>query len=315
MFRFSSLLFMHCACWLFMALAGFSAPALASDAPKAPPPKEKEPNYATEEGAKGRSGTVYKRVLKDQRGEPEPLPKVEPKPEEAKKDAKDAHGKPDDHGKADDHAPKKEEKHDDGHGAPAKEEKKKDAKKDDGHGGGHGGGHGAPKKEPPTVSNLYDPSVIKLDGNNRPLTPVVQKNSYADYFLCHKTISKKYQETILNEMNTFADRMNLPRAQDMPCMVKVTKPHTKFPGAVFIELYVDEKSAASCIRLNNCISTRLVMLYPKDKKAKTVQEIYRSYVLTDERKYKRSSFCVSPEGQLLGDKNCYVALHPDWLFN
>jgi len=304
MFRLSKFLFIHCFCWFFVALAGFSAPALASDAPK-PPPEEKKPNYAKEEGAIGRSGTVYKRILKDARGEPEPLPKEEPKPAESKKEAKDAHGK------ADEHAPKKEEAHDDGHGAPAKEEKKKDAKKDD----GHGGGHGAPKKEEPTVSTLYDPAVIKLDGNNRPLTPVVQKNSHADYFLCHKTVPKKYQEIILNEMNTFADRMNLPRAQDLPCMVKITKPQTKFPGAVFIEFYVDEKSAASCIRLNNCISTRLVMLYPKDKKAKTVQEIYRSYVLTDERKYKRSSFCVSPEGQLLGEKNCYVALHPDWLFN
>ena len=304
MFRLSRFLFIHCACWFFVALAGFSAPALASDSPK-PPPEEKKPNYAKEEGAIGRSGTVYKRILKDARGEPEPLPKEEPKPTETKKEAKDAHGK------ADEHAPKKEEAHDDGHGAPAKEEKKKDAKKDD----GHGGGHGTPKKEEPTVSTLYDPAVIKLDGNNRPLTPVVQKNSHADYFLCHKTLPKKYQEIILNEMNTFADRMNLPRAQDLPCMVKITKPQTKFPGAVFIEFYVDEKSAASCIRLNNCISTRLVMLYPKDKKAKTVQEIYRSYVLTDERKYKRSSFCVSPEGQLLGEKNCYVALHPDWLFN
>ena len=191
MSRLSRYFFIHCACCFFVALAGFSAPALASDAPK-PPPEEKKPNYAKEEGAIGRSGTVYKRILKDARGEPEPLPKEEPKPTEAKKEAKDAHGK------ADEHAPKKEEAHDDGHGAPAKEEKKKDAKKDD----GHGGGHGAPKKEEPTVSTLYDPAVIKLDGNNRPLTPVVQKNSHADYFLCHKTVPKKYQEIILNEMNT-----------------------------------------------------------------------------------------------------------------
>jgi hypothetical protein len=288
-----------------MALAGVHTTVLASDA-KAPPPKEKEPNYANEDGVTGRSGSVYKRVLKEARGEPEPIPKEEPKPVEAKKDAKDAHGKPDDH------APKKEEKHDDGHGAPpAKEEKKKEAKKDD----GHGGGHGAPKKAEPTVSALYDPAIIKLDANNRPLTPVIQSNSHADYFLCHKTLNKKYQEIILNEMNTFADRMNFPRAQDKPCMVKISKPNTKFPGSVFVEFYVDEKSAASCIRLNNCISARLVMLYPKDKKAKTVQDIYRSYVLTDDRKYKRSSFCVSPDGQYLGDKNCYVALHPDWLFN
>ena len=44
-------------------------------------------------------------------------------------------------------------------------------------------------------------------------------------------------------MNTFADRMNFPRAQEMPCMVKVSKANTKFPGAVFIEFYVDDKSA------------------------------------------------------------------------
>ena len=62
-----------------MALAGLSAPALASDAPK-PPPEEKKPNYAKEQGETGRSGTVYKRVLKDQLGEPAPLPKEEPKP-------------------------------------------------------------------------------------------------------------------------------------------------------------------------------------------------------------------------------------------
>ena len=324
MLRVACLPFFHAVCWLFIALAGLHAPAYASDA-KAPPPKEKEPNYANEEGVTGRSGNVYKRVLKEGRGEPEPVVKEEPKPVEAKKDA---HGKPDEHGKPDDHAPKKEEKHDDGHGAPKKEEKKddghgapakkeekKDAKKDDGHGGGHGGGHGAPKKAEPTVSALFDPAIIKLDGNNRPLTPLFQTNTHADYFLCHKTLNKKYQETILNEMNTFADRMNFPRAQNMPCMVKISKPNTKFPGAVFVEFYVDEKSAASCIRLNNCVSARLVMLYPKDKKAKTIQDIYRSYVLTDDRNYKRSSFCVSPDGQFLGEKNCYVALHPDWLFN
>jgi len=302
--RLTGHLFIRCACWFFMTLAGLSAPSFASDAPKAPP-KEKEPTYANEEGATGRSGNVYKRILKDPRGAPEPLTKEEPKPTETKKEDKEEKAK------AGDPAPKKEEKHDDGHGAPAKEEKKKDAKKDD----GHGGSNKAAKKEAPPLSNLYDPAVIKLDVNNRPLTPVVQKNEFADYFLCHKTVPPKYQEIILNEMNTFADRMNLPRAQDLPCMVKITKPNTKFPGAVFVEFYVDEKSAASCIRLNNCVSTRLVMLYPKDKKAKTVQEIYRSYVLTDDRKYKRSSFCVSPEGQLLGEKNCYVALHPDWLFN
>ncbi len=204
-------------------------------------------------------------------------------------------------------APLKTKKKDDGHGEPVKEEQKKNAGKD--------GGHAASKKVESTVSELYDPEVIKLDVNNRPHTPVIQSNSQADYFLCNKTVSNKYQEIIINEINTFADRMGLPRAQPLPCMVKISKPGTKFPGAIFVEFYVDEKAASSCIRLNNCISTRLVMLYPKNKKAKSVQEIYRSYVLTDERKYKRSSFCVSPEGQLLGDKNCYVALHPDWLFN
>ena len=57
------------------------------------------------------------------------------------------------------------------------------------------------------------------------------------------------------------------------------------------------------------------MLFPKDKTGVKSKDVYRSYVLTDERKYVRSSFCVSPDGKLLGEKNCYVALHPDWLFN
>jgi hypothetical protein len=57
------------------------------------------------------------------------------------------------------------------------------------------------------------------------------------------------------------------------------------------------------------------MLFPKDKTGLKSKDVYRSYVLTDEHKYLRSSFCVSPDGKLLGEKNCYVALHPDWLFN
>ena len=106
-----------------MTLAGFSAPSFASDAPKAPPPKEKEPTYANEEGATGRSGNVYKRVLKDPRGAPEPLPKEEPKPTETKKEAKDEKAK------ADDHAPKKEEKHDTDMAPLPKKKKRKTLKR------------------------------------------------------------------------------------------------------------------------------------------------------------------------------------------
>ena len=322
------------------------SPAFANDPPKKPAAKEEPPkpkfNYAEEEGEHGRSGYVYKHVVKPAFEEPKELPKAEPK--EAHKpepkdshEKKDDHGKPDDHGKKDDHgkpddhgkkddghgAPKKEEKKDDGHGAPPKkEEKKKDdshgaPKKDDGHGGGHGGGHGKEDKKPAVapVSAVYDPAIIKLDGNNRPHTPVMFTNKFADYFVCHKTIKDKYRETVLAEMNTFADRMGLPRAQDMPCMIKIAKPNTKFPGSVYIEFYTDVKAEKECIKLGECGSTRLMMLHPKDKTGIKSKDIYRSYVLTDEKKFRRANFCVSPDGQLLGEKHCYVVLNPDWLFN
>ena len=90
--RLTGHLFIRCACWFFMTLAGLSAPSFASDAPKAPP-KEKEPTYANEEGATGRSGNVYKRILKDPRGAPEPLTKEEPKPTETKKEDKEEKAK------------------------------------------------------------------------------------------------------------------------------------------------------------------------------------------------------------------------------
>jgi hypothetical protein len=313
-------------------------PALANDPPKKPAAKEEPPKpkfeYVEEEGELGRGGYIYKRVAKPKFEEPKEVPKAEPK-EAHKPEAKDEHGKKDDHGKPDDHgkkddghgAPKKEEKKDDGHGAPPKKEEKKkddghgdpkkDAKKDDGHGGGHGGGHGKEEKKPavPAVSAVYDSAVIKLDGNNRPLTPVMFTNKFADYFVCHKTIKNKYRETVLAEMNTFADRMGLPRAQDMPCMIKIAKPNTKFPGAVFIEFYVDDKAEKQCIKLGECGSTRLMMLFPKDKTGIKSKEIFRSYVLTDEKKFRRANFCVNPDGQLMGEKHCYVALNPDWLFN
>lgn len=300
-------------------LTGFSSPsALASDPPKKAakeePPKPKF-EYIEEEGELGRGGYIYKRVAKPKYEEPQEVPKAEPK-EPPKAPAKDDHGKPDPHAKKDDgHGdPKKEEKKkDDGHGDP-----KKDAKKGgDGHGGGHGDAHGKDKKKPapPSVSAVYDAAIIKLDGNNRPLTPVVFSNAYADYFVCHKTVKTKYRDTVLAEMNTFADRMGLPRAQEMPCMVKIAKPNTKFPGAVYIEFYVDDKAEKECIKRGECGPTRLMMLHPKDKTGIKSKDIYRSYVLTDEKKFRRANFCVSPEGQLLGEKNCYVALNPDWLFN
>jgi len=316
--------------------SGLSLPVLANDPPKKSAVKEEPPkpkfDYVDEEGEVGRSGYVYKHVAKPKFEEPKELPKGEAK-EAHKPEPKDEHGKAaDPHAKKDDghgEHKKEEKKKDDGHdahGEPKKEEKKKDdghgdpkkdAKKgDDGHGGGHGGGHGKEtKKVEPTVSTVYDSAVIKLDGANRPLTPVVQTNVYADYFLCRKTISTKYRDTILAEMNTFADRMGLPRAQELPCMIKVAKPNTKFPGAVFVEFYIDEKSALQCLRTSECGSTRLVMLYPKDKTGIKSKEIYRSYVLTDDKKFRRANFCVSPDGHLLGEKNCYVALNPDWLFN
>lgn len=280
-----------------------------------PAPSAPEVEYVKEEGIKGRSGYVYKRVAKPKFEEPQMVPKAPPKePEkpEPKEEHGGGHGAPAEEGHGE---PKKEEKKEEAHGEPKKEEKKKE----EGHGGGggHGGGHGGEEKKPeiPPVSDLYERSIIKLNGLNRPASEPVATNRYADYFACKKTLNDRYRERVLNEINTFADRMGLPRARNVPCMIKIAKPDTKFPGAVYIEFYVDEKTAVRCIRTGECGSTRLLMLHPKDKTGKTSKEIYRSYVLTDEKKYRRASFCVSPDGQFLGEKSCYVVLHPDWLFN
>lgn len=284
----------------------FGSSVWASDPPKKAEVKE-EPkiNYVEEAGELGRRGNVYKRVAKPKFEEPEVVPKA-PFPEPPEPTKKEDSGKKDG-GQGE---PKKDEKKDDGQGAAPKKDEKK---KDDGHGGGHG--KDAKKSEVPSYSAVYDSAVIKLDPNNRPFTPVVFTNTYADYFVCHKTIKAKYRDTVLAEMNTFADRMGLPRAQDMPCMIKVAKANTKFPGSVYIEFYVDEKAEKACIKKGECTSTRLMMLHPKDKTGKKSQELYRSYVLTDEKKFRRANYCVSPEGQLLGEKHCYVVLNPDWLFN
>jgi hypothetical protein len=292
-FSFSIILAISC------VLTGFtSSSALASDPPKkaaAEEPAKPKVEYVKEEGELGRGGYIYKRVAKPKFEEPQEVPKAEPK-EPPKPPEKEDKGKPDTKAKKEEVAdPKKDEKKkDDSHAAPKKEAK---------------------KPEPPPVSPVYDAAIIKLDGNNRPFTPVVFSNAYADYFVCHKTVKKKFRETVLAEMNTFADRMGLPRAQEMPCMVKIAKAGTKFPGAIFIEFYVDDKAEKECIKKGECGATRLMMLHPKDKTGIKSQEIFRSYVLTDEKKFRRANFCVSPEGRLLGEKNCYVALNPDWLFN
>jgi len=300
-------------------------PAAASDAKKEPPkPVEKEIKYVDEPGAEGRAGNIYKRVEHEKYDEPQLKAKEPPAP--PPKPAKDdGHGKKDDHGnkddghgappkkeeKKDDHGKKDDKKKDDGHGAPKKEEKKKDAHGKDAHGKD---AHGK-KPEPPSFSTLYDPKLIKLNGANRPFTEPTRSTKHADYFLCRGVLRDKFRETILAEMNTFADRMDLPRAMDVPCMVKVAKPNAKFPGAIYVEFYTDDKAALSCIKNGDCGATRLMMLFPKDKTGKKSKEIYRSYVLTDEKQYTRGAFCVSPDGQFLGEKNCYVALNPDWLFN
>lgn len=283
----------------------FVAPAMASD-PKKEPPKveEKEIKYVNEAGAEGRAGNVYKRVEREKYDEPQlkakepPAPPPKPEPKDAgKKDEKKEDKKKDD--KKDD---KKEEKKDD----KKKDDKKKDDKKKDAH---------DKKAEPPAMSALYDAKLIKLDPTNRPFTQPTRSTKHADYFLCRGILRDKFRQTILAEMNTFADRMDLPRAMEVPCMVKVAKPGTKFPGAIYVEFYTDDKAALACMRGGDCGATRLMMLFPKDKTGKKSKEIYRSYVLTDEQQYTRGAFCVSPDGQFLGEKNCYVALNPDWLFN
>jgi hypothetical protein len=297
---------------LLMSTGAGYTPAWANE-PKKPVVVEEEVKkfkYANESGETGRSGYVYKRALKSIEGEPQP--KIWEPAAEPQAAPKEAQGKGDGKAKSHDSSDKKVDKKDDGHGEPKKEQKKKDDKKS---GDAHGGGHGKAKAPEPMTSAVYDANVIKLDLTHRPFTNVVHSNTYADYFLCRKTITDKYRDTVLDEINTFADRMGLPRAQDTPCMVKVAKANTKLPGAIYLEFYVDESAAKACIKNGECGSTRLMMLFPKDKTGKSSQELYRSYVLTDERKFRRASFCVSPQGQLLGEKSCYVAVHPDWLFN
>ena len=273
-----------------------------------PPPKE--PTYIKEKGVEAR-GYTYKRVARDDKGEPEPVPKAPPPPKEDKPAEKKAEG----HGGG-------------GHGEEGKKDDKKKEKKEEkkdtkaeGHGGGGehgGGGHDskpAPAEKKIELSRLYPRSVIRLGLDNRPLTPVVHSNEYADYFLCRDTITDLYRDNLLDELNTFADEVGLARAQALPCMVKIAKPGTKVPGAVFVEFYVDEAAARACIRGGECAETRLVLLMPQNRSGKKPQDIYRSYTLTDGKKYKRADYCVSPRGQLLAKKNCYVHLHPDWLFN
>ena len=291
------------------AAAVASSPALASD-PKKEPPKveEKEIKYVNEGGVEGRAGNIYKRVEREKYDEPQPRPKEPPAPPPKPEPKDDGHGKKD--GKPE------EKKKDDGHGDAKKDDKKPDdKKKDDKKKDAHGKDSHAKKPEPPALSALYDAKQIKLNATNRPFTEPTRSTKHADYFLCRGVLRDKYRQTILDEMNTFADRMGLPRAMDVPCMVKVAKPNTKFPGAIYVEFYTDDKAALACLKGGDCGATRLVMLYPKDKTGKKSKEIYRSYVLTDEKQYTRGAFCVSPDGQFLGDKNCYVALNPDWLFN
>lgn len=289
-----------------------ATPVLASEAKKEPPKvEEKEVKYVNEPGEAGRAGQVYKRVEREKYDEPQFKPKEPPAPPPKPEPKDDGHGKKDDgHGK------KEEKKKDDDHGAPKKDEKKKDDKKKDAHGKDpHGKDAHAKKAEAPALSGLYDAKQIKLDAAHRPFTQPTRSTKHADYFLCRGILRDKFRQTILAEMNTFADRMGLPHAMEMPCMVKIAKPNAKFPNAIYVEFYTDDKAALACMRGGDCGATRLMMLFPKDKTGKKSKEIYRSYVLTDEHQYTRGSFCVSPEGQFLGEKNCYVTLNPDWLFN
>lgn len=289
---------------LLLMAAVWSSPALASDAKKEPPKEEeKEIKYINEAGHLGRAGNVYKRVEREKYDEPQLKAKEPPAPPPKPESKDDGKGKKEEK--------KEEKKKEDDHAAPKKDEKKKDdKKKDDKKKDGHD-----KKPAPPAVSGLYDIKQIKLDANNRPFTEPTRSTKHADYYLCRGILRDAFRKTILAEMNTFADRMGLPHAMDMPCMVKVAKPNTKFPGAIYVEFYTDDKAALACLRGGDCGATRLMMLFPKDKTGKKSKDIYRSYVLTDEQQYTRGSFCVSPDGQFLGEKNCYVAINPDWLFN
>ena len=270
-------------------------------------------NYIKEKGVNGRDGYNYKHVAKEPYVAPKTVPKEPYKPA-VKEEKKEEKGEKKEEKKEVKKEEKKEDKKEEGKKEEGKKEGKKEEKKSEKKSEGK---HGEGEKEPPkpTKSTLFDPSMIKLDSTNHPFTKLQRSTDVADYYMCKDTVNDGFRQQVLAEMNTFADQMELPRAQEIPCMVKVAKPNTKFPNAVFIEFYTNEEAAIRCMKYANCGSTRLVMLYPKDKTGIKSKEIYRSYVITDDKKYRRGSFCVSPNGQMLAERNCYVALNPDWLFN
>ena len=262
---------------------------------------EKKITYVKEPGIDAR-GNNYKHVAHDAGEPPHLTPKHPPAPPPHAEDPKNK-GKETARGE---HPPKASSE-------KKTSVKKNEPKKESAHGGGNH--ESAEQKEELQNSKLFDPNLIKLNAANRPFTKIVESNLYADYYLCRDTVNSVYRKTVFNEMNTFADRMGLPRVQEAPCMVKVAKPTTNLPGAIFIEFYVNEQATRLCMVRGECGATRVMMLFVQNKNSDKYQDIYRSYVLTDEHKYRRASYCVSPSGQFLGQKNCYVALNPDWLFN
>jgi hypothetical protein len=304
---------------LILVLATGMGVARANAEKEEPPEPQEDVNYVDEKGVRGRGGYMYKHVAREDAGKPETKPKQPYKPPvKEEKKAEGEHG-----GEGGEGGEKKEEKKEEKKDEKKdKKEDKKDKKAEGEHGGGEheGGGHGGheEKKPPPLVpSTIYDPKIIKLTTLNHPFKPALRTTPTADYYQCKDLLSDKYRDIVFNELSTFSDQMGLPRPMPSPCMIKIAKPGTKFPDAVFVEFYEDDNASIKCQKYGHCGSNRLMMMYidEKDKDTKGFKPIYRTYVLTDEKQYKRGSFCVAPDGHLLGERNCYVILHPDWLFN
>jgi hypothetical protein len=199
------------------------------------------------------------------------------------KPAADAHGSP----------PKKEEKKDDGHGAPAK--------KDDGHGAPAKDAHGAPAKEerPRRTFEGQEP-LFYFDSKRRPYIEPFHKTDEEEYFICRGVIGEWYRELLAQEANMLAAKDGLDKVTGSTCAIRLVATHhgKKLP-IVSVELYVNSNVMRSCILGESCPQSRTAIMYVLNK------TIYRSYFITDREKKFRRYYCLDNKSNILAKEECW----------
>ena len=141
--------------------------------------------------------------------------------------------------------------------------------------------------------------MMRLDGENKPLTEPVHETDRLIYYECRGTVAPWFAELLVAETNYFNELVGLPFVDGSACVVSLGSKKSLSTGRLSVHLYNSVRAMNDCVRDDRCTVFRSISLMPKE------DGVYRSYFLSDLNRKLIAQHCVSPKGKWHRDTTCY----------